>query len=228
MRTPRLLFLTACGAIVLNLLGAADVHARAGGSIVGVVMTSAKPPRPLRVTVDPAVCGSTLPDESIVVDDEGHLANAVVTLSGVPGSAPAEAAVANQSCRFVPRVALLRPGGSVHVVSHDDVLHTTRAAAASGRVLFNVGLPVPNLTLSKSIDEAGVVSLSCNTHTWMRGFLFVTDERSAITGADGMFRLDDVPVGTYELRLWHEALHSPPARIIVQDGQTAHAQFEAR
>ena len=38
---------------------------------------------PVRVTIDQKICGNELPDEAIVVDAQGHLANAVVILTGV-------------------------------------------------------------------------------------------------------------------------------------------------
>ena len=59
-----------------------------GGTITGVVTTAAAAPRPLRVTMDMKVCGTQLPDESIVVGAGGLLANAVVSLTGVKVTTP--------------------------------------------------------------------------------------------------------------------------------------------
>ena len=42
----------------------------------------------MRVTIDQKVCGNELPDEAIVVDAQGRLANAVVILTGVKRAAP--------------------------------------------------------------------------------------------------------------------------------------------
>jgi hypothetical protein len=183
---------------------------RAGGTIVGVVTTAAKAPAPLRVTIDPDVCGQTLPDESIAVDAAGHLAGVVVTVAGVKAPAPSAAPVTNDKCRFGPRVSL------------DPVLHTMHAATADARALFNVSLPIPNMKISRPIDKPGVVTLTCSTHTWMRGYLFVTEELSAISGADGSFKLENVPAGAYEIRIWHEALKAAaPVKVVVKDGETA-------
>ena len=194
---------------------------RAGGTIVGVVTTAAKAPPPLRVTIDPDVCGQTLPDDSIVVDAAGHLAGVVLTVPGVKVAAPSEAPVTNDKCRFGPRVSLVRPNGTVAMTSKDTVLHTMHAAAADTRVLFNVSLPIPNMTISKPIDKPGVVMLTCSTHTWMRGYLFVTEELSAMSSADGSFKLDNVPAGSYDIRVWHEALKAAvPTKVVVKDGET--------
>lgn len=196
------------------------VPARSGGSIVGVVTTRAVAPNPIRVTIDPDVCGSAVPDDSIVVDTAGHLSGVVLTVTGLKTMAPAEVAVVNERCRFTPRVALVRPKGIVKMTSRDSVLHTMHAAGADGKALFNLSMPIQNLTMSRPIDRPGVVTLSCSTHTWMRGFLFVTDEASAISAADGSFRLDNVPAGMREVRVWHETLQSTPLRVTVRDGET--------
>ena len=82
----------------------ADVPRRETGTIAGVASTREVTPKPIRATIDPAVCGSSVPDESIVVDGAGHLANVVVTVPGVKAASPAEVVILNDKCRFVPRV----------------------------------------------------------------------------------------------------------------------------
>ena len=57
------------------------------GTIAGVVTMDDPPaPRTLAPHVDQAVCGDTLPNEEIVADAEGHVANAVIRVTGVPWS----------------------------------------------------------------------------------------------------------------------------------------------
>ena len=180
---------------------------------------------PLRATIDPEVCGS-VPDESVVVDAAGHVANAVVTVAGVRAPAPAEVVLTNERCRFAPRVSVLRPNGTIKMTSRDPVLHTVHAAPDGGRALFNVSLPVPNLTLSKPVDRPGVVRLTCSTHTWMRGFLHVTEDMAAVSGADGTFRLTGVPAGRQTLRIWHETLGARDVTVDVAAGQTATITIE--
>jgi len=180
---------------------------------------------PLRATIDPEVCGS-VPDESVVVDAAGHVANAVVTVAGVRTPAPAEVVLTNERCRFSPRVSVLRPNGTIKMTSRDPVLHTVHAAPDGGRVLFNVSLPIPNLTLSKPVDRPGLVRLTCSTHTWMRGFLHVTEDMAAVSGADGTFRLTGVPAGRQTLRIWHETLGARDVTVDVAAGQTATITIE--
>jgi Carboxypeptidase regulatory-like domain len=197
-------------------------------SLTGTITTAAKGVAPVRVTIDQKVCGPELPDEAIVVDARGRLANAVVILTGVKRAAASEVMVTNEKCRFTPRVQIAAPRTSVKTTSKDAVLHTTNAQLENGRTLFNVALPIPGITITKPISGNANVRLSCNTHPWMRGWMVVTDEAAAITGADGRFTIDNVPPGTYELRVWHEALRGTPQKVTVSAGKPTDASFHLK
>lgn len=212
--------------VILGTLACAQV-AVAQGSITGTITTSARGAAPVRVTIDQKVCGSELPDEAIVVDGQGHLANAVVILTGVKRAA-ADAVVTNEKCRFGPRVQLARPNATVRTTSRDPILHTTQAQLENGRTIFNVALPVPGLTINKPIGAAGTVRLTCSTHPWMRGWVIVTEDAGAISGVDGRFAIDHVPPGTYELRVWHESLKGAPQKITVVAGKPTEINFQLK
>ena len=212
---------------ILGTLSCASVVS-AQGTITGTITTSAKGVAPIRVTIDEKVCGSELPDETIVVDAQGRLANAVVIVTGVKRQHSAEPLVMNEKCRFGPRVQLIAPKANMKTSSKDPVLHTTNAQLGNGRTLFNVALPVAGITITKAISSKGNVRLSCNTHPWMRGWMVVTSEAAAVSGTDGRFTIDNVPPGTYELRVWHEALKGVPQKVTVSAGNPADANFQLK
>jgi hypothetical protein len=205
----------ACAALASNAL------AQSTGSITGTITTGAKGLAPVRVTIDQKICGPELPDDAVVVDAQGRLANAVVILTGVKRAAPADSAVSNEKCRFAPRVQIARPNGNVRTTSRDPILHTTNAMLENGRTIFNVALPIAGLNITRPIGGAGIVRLGCNTHPWMRGWMIVTDEAAVVTGADGRFSLDNIPAGSYELRVWHESLKAASQRITITSGKPA-------
>lgn len=215
--------------LFVALVSSGVVGAQGAGSISGTVTTSAGALPPLRVTFDQRVCGTELPDEALVVDGQGRVANAVVTLAGVKARGHASAAgIGNDRCRFSPRVQIVQPHAVMTTTSSDPILHTTNAQVAGGRSLFNVALPVPGIKISKPVSGPGVVRLSCNTHPWMNGWIVVTDEMAAMTGSDGRFVLKDVPAGTYELRVWHETLKAASQKVTVAAGGTATVAFVLR
>ena len=216
---------TCAGATLAVILFSGTAAGAQSGSVTGSVTTGARGGAPVRVTIDQKVCGDQLPDEAIIVDAQGRLANAVVVLTGVKRQHSAEPIVMNEKCRFGPRVQLIAPKASVKTTSKDAVLHTTNAQLDNGRTLFNVALPIPGLTVTKAISSSGQVRLSCNTHPWMRGWMVVTSDAAAVSGADGRFTIDNVPPGTYELRVWHEALKGAPQKVTVRAGKPAEANF---
>jgi hypothetical protein len=99
------------------------------------------------------------------------------------------------------------------------MLHTTQAQRDDGRPMFNVALPVPGINMTKPIGAAGIIRLSCNIHPWMRGWIVATGDAAAVSAADGRFSIDNVPPGTYELRVWHETLKGFSQKITVSAGK---------
>ena len=206
-----------------------ELTAQGMGSIHGVVTTKARAARPIRVTFDQKVCGAEVPDASIAIDAAGRLANAVVTLTGVKAKAPSRVvSVVNDKCTFVPRVQVVAPNGTVKTSSKDPVLHTTVVQQMDGRQLFNVALPMQGIEISKPLTAPGIMRVGCSTHQWMRGWIVSTDEQSAVSAADGSFTIADVPPGTYQLRVWHEALKATTQTVTVTAGGTVEVTVEAK
>jgi plastocyanin len=206
-----------------------NLDAQATGTIVGVVTTKAAGLKPLRVTMDQRVCGNELPDETVVVDGAGHLANAVVTLVGVRNRGNAAASgLMNEKCRFAPHVQIVRPNATITTSSSDPILHTTNAMTEAGKAIFNVAVPVPGIKIPKQLAGAGLVRIVCNTHPWMRGYVIVTEDAATVTGADGAFTLNEIPPGSYDLRVWHESLKGAPQKVTVSAGQAATVNFDLK
>jgi plastocyanin len=193
-------------------------HARATtGALTVVVRSSASARPPLRVSIDANICGQTVPDESLVTA-RGLVANAVVSLPGLTAAHAAAIDVSNDKCRFIPHVAIAAPGATIRMVSRDATLHTIHAQHG-GKSLFNVGLPVPGLTVSRPAAGRGPVSLKCNTHPWMSGYVYPTDDRAALSDADGTATFDQLPAGTHSVSIWHEVLGTGTAKATIVAGQ---------
>jgi plastocyanin len=221
-------------AILVALAGTAGHAAVDVGSVAGVVRSTGPvtPRPPVRVTVDPAVCGETVADESLRVGAGGALADAVVVLRGVAAAdAPAgEVLVDNTGCRFVPRVQVVRRGQTVRVRNSDPVLHNAHPVlvAEPEASIANLALSRQGLTmdltrrLAATLPPSGeaLVRFGCDVHPWMRGWLVVLDHGfAAVTGADGAFTIPHVPAGTYTLAVWHETLGRVERPITVRAGE---------
>ncbi len=210
--------------VALGLAAAVQTSGRAQGTgtIRGVVtMADPPPPATLAVNADQAVCGDTVPDEVVVADAAGHVANAVVRLTGVPWPAERPAPrLDNAGCLFVPRVQVAPTRSQVLVTSRDDTLHSTHTYDDRNRTGFNIAMPFPGLEINRPLRRPGVVRIECDSHGWMRGWIVVSNDRGAVSGLDGGFVLEGVPAGTHELTTWHERLSAAPRTVTVRGGET--------
>ena len=200
---------------------------QATGSITGLVTMDSPPsPSTLEVTADPAVCGDTVPNEEIIADAAGHVANAVVTVAGVPW--PAEAGppmVNNIGCVFAPHVQIAPTRSQLEITSEDDTLHSTHSYDDRGRTGFNIAMPFSGMKVSRPLRRPGVERLECDSHGWMRGWIVVSNDLGAVSGLDGSFTIEGVPAGDHELSIWHERLGGRPQTVTVVAGETTRVEF---
>jgi hypothetical protein len=182
------------------------------GELAGHVVFRGELPPPVRLPVvkDRHACGDVVRSEAlVVVPDTRRVQDAVVWLDGVPSPGPrpepGEVALANRGCRFVPHVLTGRVGDALVVTNHDDVLHNLRAWLPERRAVLTVVQPLVGQVSRRPLAQPGVLTLTCDTHVHMRGYLLVFDHPYvARSGPDGAFRIPGVPPGTYRLTLWHE------------------------
>ena len=195
------------------------------GSIRGIVTVADSVDTTLRmvdVTADQSVCGERVEDRAAVVDPSGGLENAVIIVTGVPwNDTKPEPVINNSGCYFVPRVQVAATRSVVVLTSEDDVLHTTHAYDDRQRTLFNIAIPIPGLEIERPLRRPGPVRIECDSHGWMRGWVYVTDNIGTVTASNGQFELTDIPAGSYELTVWHEQFSGQSQRVTVSpDGQT--------
>ncbi|HVN84512.1 MAG TPA: carboxypeptidase regulatory-like domain-containing protein [Candidatus Binatia bacterium] len=203
-----------------------------GGAIRGTVRVSGDVPKlpPQPVFKEHETCGETLPDERLLVGANGALRNAAVFLvdvrtgKAVPRSQPVT--IDNLKCAFVPHVLTASAGQQVELHNSDPFIHDAHAVLDS-RTLFNVAIP-KGRTVRRTLIEPGLVHLNCNVrHTWMHGYIYVTEHPyHAVTDETGQFRIEDIPPGTYTLRVWHELLGSVDGQVVIESGKTAAVDME--
>ena len=204
-----------------------EVSVANGGTVAGTILVAGEVPvlAPQPVFKQLGFCGDTVPDQRLVVGPGGALANAVVELVGVTAGKPVPrdqaVVIDNVKCAFVPHVRSATVGQTLEIHNSDPFLHDAHAWLGT-RTLFNVGI-LPGRTSRQPLTDAGLVHINCNVrHTWMHAYAFVGDNPyHAVTGADGRFAIDQVPPGSYTLRVWHELLGSVDRPVTVEPGKTA-------
>ena len=190
-----------------------------GGTIAGSVRIAAAPSGSAidRVTKDEVVCGKRKPSPRLVTGKSGGVRYAVVWIDGIAQGKkcppPGTATLMQRNCEYAPHVLVLNPGDELEIVNQDPILHNVHSYDLNKnlRSVFNIAQPVKNFhSRVRGTDIAGVQSMltTCDAgHPWMNAYIVrAASPYCAVTDADGSFRLDAVPPGTYTLRMWHEGI----------------------
>jgi plastocyanin len=201
-----------------------------GATIRGIVKVEGKLPNlpPLQITKYKEVC-KDVPNENLIVGPGQGLRYAVVTLEGITkGKAverEAQHELDNVRCRFVPHVLAASVGQFLVMKNTDPILHTVHAFFTNGQPQFNIGL-YPGRTSRKPLVTPGLVKILCEVHPWMSAYLVVTEHPyHAVTDAYGEYLINDVPAGTYRLKVWHESLGSEEKSVEVKAGASINLDF---
>jgi plastocyanin len=153
------------------------------------------------------------------------VADAVVyalPVSGVNEPKPARTvAIAQADREFVPYVSVVQAGTTVTFPNRDPIMH--HVYSFSPAKVFEIKLYTGRSPSEIRFDVPGVVTLGCNIHDWMIGYvLVVATPYFTKTDADGNARLREVPAGGYELHAWHPQQRGPAgAQTLALEGQAA-------
>ena len=197
------------------------------GTVTGIVKIQDIPDLvSVRVDTDQAVCGREVEDRTTLVDSSGGVANAVIVVTGAAWTVdPPMPSINNRACYFEPRVQVAKTRSVATVTSEDETLHTTHAYDDRARTMFNIALAVPGLSIERPLRRPGVVRVECDSHAWMRGWVYVTDDIAVVSHSDGHFEINDIPPGTYELTIWHERFSGAPQTVTVEGSGTTQVDF---
>lgn len=220
-------------ATVFNASAYEVIDVNNGGSIKGSISFKGDHSLPaLKITKDTDFCGQSVATDHFMVGANGGLANAVVSIEKIEkGKAynPQEIVpFDNKKCMFTPHVTTAVKGQKLGVNNSDPLLHNTHLyQGKKNRTLYNIALPLQNKVIKKSMKKPGLVTVKCDAHEWMLGYIYVTNHPySAATGADGKFVLDNVPPGTYQINIWHEKLGVVSKEVTVAANKTSALDHE--
>ena len=172
---------------------------------------------------------------TVVGADGKPVAGAVVLAEPVavaPRPAAGLKAIMDQrNLMFVPDVLVVQTGTAVDFPNSDQVRH--QVYSFSSAKTFQLALYAGRAHAPVVFDHVGLVTLGCNIHDSMVGYIWVTDSPwFGRTGANGALQLHDLAPGEYQVRIWHARLaESGPqlqARLTLVAGATANANFRLR
>jgi plastocyanin len=207
-----------------------EIVVKDGATIRGVVRIDGKAPKlaPLQITKYKEFC-KDVPNETLVVGPGQGVRYAVVTLEGITRGKAVEKESSheldNVKCRFLPHVQAASVGQFVVFKNSDPIMHTAHGTFSGEQPQFNVGL-FPGRVSRKPLVAAGLVKIQCEVHPWMNAYIAVTEHPyHAVTDAYGEFLINDIPPGSYRLKVWHESLGTEEKSVELKAGATLNQDF---
>jgi plastocyanin len=159
-----------------------------------------------------------------------HSGDAVVYVDTIPGEtfpAPAEHAVVDQvGMVFEPHVLPVLVGTTVDFLNSDPFLHNVFTPDKCADK-FNLGSWPQGQVRSFTFTAPCSAVLLCNVHPEMEAFvLAVPTPYFAVTDRSGAFKIEDVPDGSYTIKVWHPKLKEF-AQDVTVSGETS-ASFQLK
>jgi plastocyanin len=208
-----------CGRSETTVPARADAVHTAKGRIRGVVTLRGAPPAPKSevVTKDQSICGSAVPVTRLQLGKDNAVRGAFVYLDGVPEHEEMrprlKTEVEQKGCEYGPHVMTLAAGSDLEIVNNDPILHNVHAREATPgglQTVFNIAQPVrgQRTKIDAPLNKPGIVALTCEAgHPWMTAYILIAGHPFvATTGGNGEFVINDVPAGTYPIKMWHEGV----------------------
>ncbi len=116
---------------------------------------------------------------------------------------PGRAVMDQRNETFVPRLLAVQTGTTVDFPNSDATFHNVFSLSRARR--FDLGRYAAGKSKAVRFDRPGVVRVFCDIHSHMSAFVVVFNHPFfRVTDADGRFRIDNLPPGTYTVVGWYE------------------------
>jgi plastocyanin len=128
---------------------------------------------------------------------------------------------------FVPHVLAVMTGTTVDFPNSDKFYHNVFSLSKTRP--FDLGRYAAGNTRPIRFDRPGIVRVFCDIHSHMNAYILVFSHPFfAMTDAEGRYRIENVPPGTYGVIAWNEGTSSETRPITVNDGGVAELDFTVR
>jgi plastocyanin len=202
------------------------------GTIRGTVKFIGTPPPREEFPNKPCHPGAgPLKDETVVVNDDGTLANVFVYLADAPasdGSSREPALLDQKDCRYVPHALGVQVGQTLRVRSSDPGTMHNVHYSPQRNAAANFGLTVAGAEKSVTFEQAEFIRVKCDVHPWMTAYVGVFENPffAATREGNGAFEIAKIPAGQYKLVAWHERYGAIEQPVNVKDDQTVDVNLQ--
>lgn len=190
------------------------------GTLTGRVVFKGTPP-PVRVMYakgkapkETEYCSATgdILVEDLLVSADGGIANVFVYLDKAPAgykaTPPTEPVPFDQkNCVFTTHALICQVGQPVLLLNDDGLVHNTHTYPNKNDP-FNSTVAAKDrqgVPFAYKKPEKTPVQVKCDFHAWMLAYHLPLDHPfGAVTDKDGNFKIENLPPGEYQFKVWHE------------------------
>ena len=214
------------------------VYVRTGheATLSGTVTFTGTAPKPLAIdmSADP-ICYEGNPEpktEWLVVSNE-KLANVLVyvtsntILDNYWFETPTSVAVLqHKGCRYEPHVMGIQTQQRFTIMNSDGTQHNTHPNPKNNPE-WNMSQSAAGPPIDKTFVRAELsIPFKDNQHPWEKAYVSVFSHPFfAVTDADGNYRIEGLPPGSYNITAWHERLGEKTAEVIFVPGESRFVGF---
>jgi plastocyanin len=148
--------------------------------------------------------------------------NVVVSLENREGKqttlhSPTKATLDQRNAEFIPHVLPIQRGTVVEFVNRDNTYHNVFSLSPTKK--FNIGRRPTGEAVPIQFDKTGVVQIFCDIHSHMSATILVLDTPYFVhPDESGNYVLENIPVGIYTLKVWHERFTNQVRVITITPG----------
>jgi len=137
-----------------------------------------------------------------------------------------EVVIDQKGCMYDPHVVGARMGQTVKILNPDGTLHNVHATSKINPE-FNVAMPKFRTEITQVFQkEEFMFPMKCDVHPWMTAWVSVMAHPFfSVTKTDGIYTLDNLPAGEYEVTAWHEKLGTQVQTVAVAEGESKDVNF---
>ena len=150
-----------------------------------------------------------------------------MSVTDAKGAKPAKPAVLDQKGASSTRTSSSWRRARVKILNSDGVLHNIHTFSTANPPI-NKAQPKFKKEMVEKLEKPELVKVQCDAHSWMHGWIFVTENPTAVTDGNGAFKLENVPPGKHKVEVVHPVLGKQTKEVEVKAGQDTKVAFELK
>ncbi|RPH35698.1 MAG: hypothetical protein EHM91_16885, partial [Planctomycetota bacterium] len=208
----------------------------AGATLTGSLKIKGEIPKRRKISsnADPKCAavhgGDGIFSEEVVADAAGnvqwgfvYVKDGLGELKVTPPKTPV--IVEQRGCRFVPHVTGVMIGQDLMFRNQDPLMHIVHVSPRQNKE-FGFSQAKVGEERAKQFTAKETIRLFCDVHPWMVAWIVVLDHPFyAVTGADGKYKIKDLPPGKYTIEAWHESYKAVTQELEVKGKEAKTANF---